>query len=56
MTGELPPAVQAAAELDGLAGWLEDELAGGKPPKYLVHIAILAVRWIAGRLRVGGAS
>lgn len=54
MTPPLSARVRAAAELEGLAWWFEDELAGGAPPKYLVKIAVLAIRLIAARLKIGG--
>ena len=48
---DLPPLAVAAARLYGLAGWLDDELAGGAPPKYLVQVAADAARWIADTYR-----
>lgn len=53
-TPPLPAWKQAAAELDGLAEWLDEELAGGQPPKHLVHVAVAAARYIAAKLRRGG--
>ena len=44
-----------ADTLDKHAGWLEDQLAGGQAPKWLVHQAITDSRYIAAVTR-GDAS
>jgi F0F1-type ATP synthase assembly protein I len=43
-----------AAMLEALAGWLDDELAGGKPPKYLVHVAVGGALYVAEVARLEG--
>ena len=40
-----------AARLEAVAGYLEDGLAAGKPPKYLARQAAMAVREIAATAR-----
>ena len=43
-----------AARLEALAGYIEDGLAGGRPPKYLARQAAIAVREIAATARAEG--
>jgi hypothetical protein len=43
-----------AAMLEGLAGWIDDELAGGVPPKWVARQAAAAARYIAGLARSAG--
>jgi antibiotic biosynthesis monooxygenase (ABM) superfamily enzyme len=50
----LPAWARTAAELDGLAEWIDEELAAGQPPKWIARVAAMAVRYIAARLRHGG--
>ncbi len=40
-----------AARLEALARWLEDGLAGGLPPKWIVAQAVIAIREIAATAR-----
>jgi hypothetical protein len=40
-----------ADALDQRAAWLEDQLAGGEPPKWLVREAVIAQRYIAAVAR-----
>jgi hypothetical protein len=46
------PAVLADA-LAALAGWIDDQLAGGAPPKHVAQVAADALRWIAAELTRG---
>jgi hypothetical protein len=50
----LPAWAQTAAELDGLAEWIDEELAAGQPPKWIARVAAMAVRYVAAGLRHGG--
>lgn len=43
-----------AAQLDALAAWIDDQLAGGAPPKWVAHVAAAAARYIAGIARLEG--
>jgi hypothetical protein len=45
-----------AIMLEALAGWLDEELAGGVPPKYLVQQASAAARHVAGIARTEGKT
>jgi hypothetical protein len=54
MTGVLR--VEAAAELQALAGWIDDEIAAGQPPKWVAQVAAMTVRYIAAKLRTRGGA
>jgi hypothetical protein len=41
-----------AAALDRQADWLEDQLAGGRPAKWLVHQTVRDYRYLASVARV----
>jgi hypothetical protein len=45
-----------AALLEALAAWLAEELAGGQSPKYLVHVAVAGLEYIAVLVRRGDAG
>ncbi len=47
----LPSRAEAAAELDALATWVDDMLAGGQPAKWVAQVAASAARHIAARIR-----
>jgi len=42
-----------AAALEAAAGWVDDQLAGGAPPKWVAAQAAESLRWIAGQERAG---
>jgi hypothetical protein len=44
---------EIAAALEGLAGWADDKLAAGAPPKWIAQQQLLAVRHVAGLARNG---
>jgi len=45
-----------AAALDQRADWLEDQLAGGKPARWLVHQTVDDYRYLASVTRVDTGS
>ncbi len=49
----LPSRAEAAAELEALAAWVDDMLAGGQPPKWVAQVGAAAARHIAARIRTG---
>lgn len=49
----LPWHTETAAMLEGLAAWVDDELAGGAPAKWVAHAASNAARFIASRPVIG---
>jgi hypothetical protein len=51
VSGGLPGHAESAAELTGLAEWLEDERAGGQPDAELLRVAVAAMGELAGRIR-----
>jgi hypothetical protein len=48
MTGYLV----VAALLNALAGWADDALAGGAPPKHVAQELIIMMRYVAGLARL----
>ena len=50
------PLLLLAARLEGLAGYVEDGLASGKPTKHLAQQAAVALREIAATARAEAAA
>lgn len=46
--------LRTADELNDLAEWADDEVAGGQPPKNVIRLVGIQLRYLAAKLRVEG--
>ena len=49
----MTPSRPVAAALEAAAGWVDDQIAGGAPAKWVAAQAAESLRWIAGQERDG---
>lgn len=46
--------LRTADELNDLAAYIDEELAGGQPPKAVAQRVVVQLRYLAAKLRVEG--
>jgi hypothetical protein len=48
----LPWSLRVAAEMQGLAQWVDEEIAAGTPPKAVARWTAIQLRYFAARLKI----
>jgi hypothetical protein len=47
-----PWPLELADLINGLAAWMDNEIASGQPPKWVAQVAAMQLRYTAAKIRV----